>query len=87
MKNILQKRNNIGAKCDNAGKLDIITFLNDVVEVKNMYDSKNVQDIKQPGLCVMLEMIMREYTRIGKNNGKVYFMDAETAILSGVAEL
>jgi hypothetical protein len=87
VKNILQKRNNTGAKCDNAGKLDIIRFLNDVVDVDNMYTPTNVIDIKQPGLCVMLELIMREYTRIGKNGGKVYFMDTETAILSGVAGL
>jgi hypothetical protein len=81
VKNMEQKRNNVGAKCDSAGKLDIIRFLNDLVGQR--YTSDNVANIKQPGLCVMLEIIMREYSRTHLN-GKLYYVEP---VLAGMMKI
>lgn len=84
VKNMEQKRNNVGAKCDSAGKLDIIRFLNELVGER--YTSDNVAAIKQPGLCVMLEIIMREYSRANLN-GKMYYLEPVLAGLLKVSTL
>jgi hypothetical protein len=95
-KDITLTRNKLGARCDSAGKADILKMLNAVIastslktalnpeeEPKEIYTQENTATLYQPRLCVMLEMLLREYTRVGKNN-RVYFLTPEQTILGEI---
>lgn len=66
---------NKGARCDSAGKSDIIKKINDLI-LEEKYTTANTANIMLTGMCGMLEILMREYTRIRKN-GLIYFFTAE----------
>jgi hypothetical protein len=84
IKDLTQTRNNVGAKCDDAGKIKIIKLLNDIIE-SNVYTEENTDHITQQGLCAILELLMREYTKVRKNN-KNYFLHPEQAIKTNIAK-
>lgn len=73
---------NKGARCDSAGKSDIIKKLNQLIG-QELYTSQNTAHIMLTGMCAMLEILMREYTRI-KKNGMVYFFSSEEAAIMDV---
>ena len=83
IKDLKQKRNNKGARCDDAGKEKIVKLLNMVLE-STKYDDENTEFISQLGLCVILEMIMRE--RSGSNRGKVYFLSPEQTAITEIVK-
>ena len=88
-KDITLTRNKLGARCDSAGKADILKMLNAVIDAsttensKEIYTQENTATLFQPRLCVLLEMLLREYTRVGKNN-RVYFLTPEQSILGEI---
>jgi hypothetical protein len=95
-KDITLTRNKLGARCDSAGKADILKMLNAVIastslrtalnpeeEPKEIYTQENTATLYQPRLCVILEMLLREYTRVSKNN-RVYFLTPEQTILGEI---
>ena len=81
-KDITLTRNKLGARCDSAGKADVLKMLNTVVEAET-YTQENTAVVYQPRLCVLLEILLREYTRVAKN-GRVYFLTPEQSILSEI---
>jgi len=82
-KDITLTRNKLGARCDSAGKADIIKMLNMVLDSKDRYTQENTETLFQPKLCVLLEMLLREYTRLSKN-GRIYFLTPEQSILGEI---
>lgn len=87
IKDVSQSRNNIGARCgDSTTKSDVIKLLNQFLN-KNVYD--NSSDIYHYGFCVIIEVLMRHYTFIGKTNEKgqnIYFLTPEETTLHNIAK-
>ena len=70
------KRNNFGARCDSARKSEVIKMLNTVIG-KIVYTETNLEyDYVSFSLCVIIEIIMRYYTDIKRDN-KIYFITPE----------
>jgi hypothetical protein len=105
-KDITLTRNKLGARCDSAGKADIIKMLNMVIDgqgttekgttekgttekgttdnaEKEVYTQENTAELYQPRLCVILEILLREYTRTNRNN-RVYFLTPEQSIVGEI---
>ena len=83
IKDMRQKRNNKGARLDNAGKSDIIKRLNELLDEK-IYNDVNTKNILKIGLCVIMEILMRYYDENGLKNDKICFLDIEEAILNNI---
>jgi Type III restriction enzyme, res subunit/Helicase conserved C-terminal domain len=80
MQNKLRK----GSRCGGEGKKDVIKKLNIVCDGAFKYTEDNTEEenlIIKPGMCVILETVMRYYNKIGKN-GSVWFLDLETTFFS-----
>ena len=84
IKDLTQKRNNTGARADDAGKEKIIKFLNIILE-ENKYNDENTEKITQIGLCVILEFIMRRLNMIN-NKGKVFFLNPEQTAITQIVK-
>jgi hypothetical protein len=83
IKDATQSRGNTGARCDSAKKSDVLKKMNELLGEPEKYTTANTEHIFHTGICVMMEMIMREFTRT-KRGGKVYFFTAEQASLMGI---
>jgi superfamily II DNA or RNA helicase len=86
----IKRPRDLGAKCDEAGKANVIELLNKVIgsvkytkqNTQKMVDAsgKLVHDVtRSEELCVSLEFILRHYDRIKKNNRR-WFLTPEMAI-------
>jgi len=82
IKDFDQKKNNIGARIDDAGKDKVIKLLNRMVG-SPLYNDENTQNVSQLGLCFILETLMRVFTLTGRNE-KTYFFSPEQTALSNV---
>jgi hypothetical protein len=80
IKDASQSRGNTGARCDSAKKSDVLKKINELLGEPEKYTTANTEEIYHTGICVMVEMMMREFTRT-KREGKVYFLTAEQAAL------
>lgn len=88
IKNMLEKRNNKGAKCENAIKSDVINRLNVLIDgtgSSKTYTQDNTASILKPGLCVIMEIIMRYYNDVGRD-GKTWFLDTEKALINDITK-
>jgi hypothetical protein len=83
VKDMTEKRNNIGARIDDAGKDKVIKLLNALVETPNYYNETNTEFINQLGICITIEIIMRKFSE-DKRMGKYYYLTPEQAILSDI---
>jgi len=83
VKDMTEKRNNIGARIDDAGKDKVIKLLNALVETPNYYNDTNTAFINQLGICITIEIIMRKFSE-DKRMGKYYYLTPEQAILSDI---
>jgi hypothetical protein len=88
IKNISQKRNNFGAKCINESKGDIIRVINEVVN-KPLYTEENTKSIAKVGLCVILQILMVEYTLRPPRSiqNKTYFLNPEESLLTKIVNI
>jgi hypothetical protein len=95
-KKLTDKRNNKGAYCENAGKSDIITRLNEITGSSIYSEAKINQDIVvdgiklsniifKNGLCVMMEILLRYYDE-KKHLSQRWFFNPEEAILNRIAD-
>jgi hypothetical protein len=84
IKDLTQKRNNTGARADDAGKEKIIKFLNIILE-ENKYNDENTEKITQIGLCAILEFIMRRLNLVN-NKGKVFFLNPEQTAITQIVK-
>jgi len=79
-KNMKEKRHT-GARCDQKTKAKILEIMNDI-EGSEKYTKENTKGITQAELCPLQELIMRNYNNM-KKNGKIWFLDPETAKIYG----
>jgi hypothetical protein len=86
-KDITMARNKLGARCDSAGKTEILKMINMVIGAPEpTYTNTNTEDVLfHPHLCVMMEILLREYTRI-KRHGKVYYLTPEQTIMNEITK-
>jgi len=81
IKDVRQKRNNVGARCgDSTTKSDVVKALNTLVRDDNKYD-----DTFHIGLCVLIEMLLRWYSETEKD-GKIYYFDPEQTYVNDVVK-
>lgn len=80
IKDTTLKRNNLGAKCEDAGKPAILKKLKIILGV----DYYNDANIDKYGLGVLLEFIMRFKTETSKSI--VYFFNPEETLINKIAE-
>lgn len=88
IKNMKEKRNNKGAKCENAIKSDVINKLNILIDgtgATKTYTTENTSAILKPGLCVVMEILMRHYNDIQRDN-KTWFLDTEKALINEITK-
>jgi hypothetical protein len=88
-KDILEARNNKGAKCSSAGKKDIMKRLNKILEANPgeepyAYTDENADSILKPGLCVILEMVVRHFN---ETTDRIWFFDVEMALANRLTAL
>ena len=89
VKDLNQKRNNTGARIDDAGKEKIVKFLN-IILGETIYNDENTENITQLGLCAILEMLMRQKTEnsilglVGMNT--VYFLTPEQTAITEIVK-
>ena len=83
IKNVLQTRNNLGANCDESGKIILIGKINHYLKsIGNRPETEfltkepnfNGRDIQLIPLCIIFEMLMRYYS---STTSKTYFMNSE----------
>lgn len=81
IKDVRQKRNNVGARCgDSTSKSDVVKLLNTLNGTEETYE--NTFHI---GLCVLMEVLLRWYSDT-QRNGKVYFFDAEQTYVNNIVK-
>ena len=80
IKDFDQKKNNIGARIDDAGKDKVIKLLNRMIGGEAIYNDENTQNISQLGLCFILELLMRVFTRQHHENRAFFFTPEQTAM-------
>lgn len=86
VKDMTEKRNNIGARIDDAGKDKVIKLLNTLVgsPLDNpTYTDKNTEFVNQLGICIVIELLMRLFSDM-RLNAQYYYLTPEQAILSEV---
>jgi hypothetical protein len=91
IKDLTQKRNNVGARIDSAGKKTIIKKLNEIVgenkyTVENTKKTKTNNGITEYGLACIFEIIVREYNSIRKE-GRIWYMSPEPAIFNNIEKI
>ena len=84
-KDITHTRNKLGARCDSAGKQDIIDMLNKLIGRETYTNANTEGKLLHPHLCVILEMLLRDYTR-GRKDGKIYYLTPEQSILNEITK-
>ena len=84
IKDMKQKRNNKGSRIDRLRKNEIIAFFNEVLGSQK-YNNENTEEILKVSLCVIVEIVLRHYNEI-KQNGKVWFLNTERAIINKISD-
>lgn len=82
VKDLGQKRNNIGANVASATKADVIKLMNFILG-EERYTVENTENITKVSLCCVLECVVRNKT----TSQKVYFLNAERAILRDIVHM
>ena len=80
-----EKGRNTGARCDESRKSNKLEILNELAGLdkdgKEKYTKDTTRGIVQAELCSMQEFLFR-YNNKNKKNGKIYFLDFETASMN-----
>ena len=84
VKNMELKRH-IGARCDQAGKIDSIKLLNAIIN-DDKYDEENTKQINKKEICIRQEMYLRLYDNIRKN-GKRWYLDPVEVVVSNLEKI
>ena len=99
-KDFTQKQNNTGTRIDALIKADVVKRLNEVLEDKTLPPEQREKapkaynigrtkdktaDILQMGMCVILEMVLRQRTE-DEFGGKVWFLNPEQAMYNNIAK-
>jgi len=82
IKDMTEKRNNFGARIDDAGKDKVIKILNKIVK-STYYTDDNTTFVSQLGLCIVIEILMRHFSAI-QDSGKYYYLTPEQTVMSEI---
>ena len=82
VKNMTQKGTE-GARCDQAKKQDIISYINSIMEY-DVYES--TVSVSRKVLCIILEFVLR-YANKNKLNNKIWFMTPVEVILTNIEKV
>ena len=90
---MMQKKRDKGARCDQAGKADTVSMINNILSLHpdtNSDDYKltteNTKERTQKELCVFQEFLLRTFNA-NKVNGKKWFFTTGDAILCDIEKL
>uniref|UniRef100_A0A6C0I486 Helicase ATP-binding domain-containing protein n=1 Tax=viral metagenome TaxID=1070528 RepID=A0A6C0I486_9ZZZZ len=84
MKDFTKTRNNSGGRCSVLIKSEILKRLNNILGGEVYKDTdKETKEILKPGICVILEIIMREKNKTA-DTGETYFLNAEQALINKI---
>jgi hypothetical protein len=83
VKDMTEKRNNFGARIDDAGKDKVIKLLNKIAAPEVLYDDSNTTFVSQLGLCIMIEILMRAFSE-KRRGGKYYYLTPEETVMSEI---
>ena len=83
VKDMTEKRNNFGARIDDAGKDKVIKLLNKIAAPEVLYDDSNTVFVSQLGLCIMIEILMRAFSD-KRRGGKYYYLTPEQTVMSEI---
>jgi hypothetical protein len=82
IKDMTEKRNNFGARIDDAGKDKVVKILNKIVK-STYYNDDNTTFVSQLGLCIVIEILMRHFSSI-HDSGKYYYLTPEQTVMSEI---
>jgi hypothetical protein len=85
IKDLQQMQNNTGTRLDSLIKSDILKRLNVIMDEDVKYSDAELKAITQLGFCVIVEILMRQYNN-DKKDGKVWYLDPETAMYSEITK-
>ena len=71
---------NTGARCDESAKNKKLQLLNEIIG-ENKFNKENTKGMVQAELCSLQEFLLRYYNKERKN-GKIWFLDFETAMIN-----
>jgi hypothetical protein len=83
IKDMTEKRNNFGARIDDAGKDKVIKILNKIVK-SSYYTDDNTAFVSQLGLCIVIEILMRSFSEKLDQQGKYYYLTPEQTVMSEI---
>jgi hypothetical protein len=83
IKDMTEKRNNFGARIDDAGKDKVIKILNKIVK-STYYTDDNTLFVSQLGLCIVIEILMRSFSDNLDQQGKYYYLTPEQTVMSEI---
>jgi hypothetical protein len=83
IKDMTEKRNNFGARIDDAGKDKVIKILNKIVK-STYYTDDNTTFVSQLGLCIAIEILMRSFSENLDQQGKYYYLTPEQTVMSEI---
>jgi hypothetical protein len=87
VKDMKQKRNNKGSRCDNLGNSQIIKYINEIIGGEPLYDTAKIKDkYTKISLCVLTEILLRYYDET-RRNGKRWFFNIEQAMIRDVSKM
>jgi len=86
LKDVHQKQNNTGTRLDSLIKGDIMRRFNKILGQSMYTDTDPIaKSIFQPGFCVMVEILLRQWSSEEKD-GRVWFLNPEEAIYTGITK-
>ena len=84
IKDLTQKRNNKGSRCDNLTKTEIIKRINTVLQ-KDEYTETNAATILKYSMCVILEVVLRHFNELKPE--RLWFFDIDMAAINDVQNI
>jgi hypothetical protein len=86
LKDMTQMQNNVGTRISGQtpGKGVLIRYLNQIIG-KEMYNLAQSKEIMQLGICVIIEILLRQYSMKTKK-GSTWFLDPEKAVYNKIAK-
>jgi hypothetical protein len=84
IKDLTQKRNNKGSRCDNLTKTEIIKRINVILQ-KDEYTESNSGGILKYSMCVILEFVLRHFNDIKPE--RIWFFDIDMTAINDVQNI
>jgi hypothetical protein len=85
LKDVTQMQNNVGTRisAQTPGKSVLLRYLNQIVG-SEMYSLEQSKEIMQLGICVIIEVLLREFNN--KKKEKIWFLNPEKALYNKISK-